>query len=156
MAIDPIQETPFTVDDPTPAATVVADLVASGEGWVNLAPDLEADVEPPRRNLFSAIFSSRGPIMPLATVSPASNQDGPLGLGLQHGGGTSALHRLATEGHPLPEGWWKVSDHPRRGMVISAPGDADPRLVVEWLLRAADLLTEVDFDGAWVARLYRP
>ncbi len=156
MAIDPIQETPFTVDDLAPAVAVVAELVASGEGWVNLAPDLAAEVEPPRRNLFSTIFSSRGPIMPLATVSPARHQDGPLGLGLQHGGGTNALPHLAADGHPLPDGWRKISDHPRRGMVISAPGDADAALVVGWLVRAADLLTEVDFDGAWVARVYRP
>lgn len=155
MAIDPIQEIPFTVTDTTPALVAVADLMESGSGWVNLAPDNGPGTEAPRRNLFAAIFSSRGPTMPLITVSPAHTDSGRLGLGLQHSGGPGALATLAEHDHPLPDGWLKVSDHSRRGLVVSAPAGVQPDAVVDWLLEAARILTRVDLADGWVARVYR-
>ena len=160
MPIDPALEIPFTVDDVEPAVGPVREVIASGRGWVNLAPDVEPGTEPPRRNLFASIFSSRGPILPLATISPAADRrDGheglaDLALGLQHAGGPRALETLASLGHPLPERWRKVSDHPRRGLVVSAPGTDDPHQLVRWLVGAGELLTQVELDEGWVARVY--
>src|SRR5690606_29260495 len=147
-------EIPFTVEDPTPATGAVADVLASGSGWVNLAPDVELEVEP-RRHLFAAIFSSRGPELPLATISLAGTDDGSLAIGLQHAGGTRALEVLARAGHELPTRWRKVSDHPRRGLVVSAPTESDPVQLIRWLVDAAVVLTRMDLDEGWVARVYR-
>jgi hypothetical protein len=155
VAIDPIQEVRFSVDDPTPAVVAVADLIETGTGWVNLAPADDDGVDPPRRNLFAAIFSARGPLLPLATVSPADTGGGRLALGLQHNGGQRAISTLAESGHPLPDGWERVSDHPRRGLVVSAPAGTQPDVVVTWLLEAAERLTRVEMADAWVARVYR-
>ena len=155
MAIDPTQEIAFTVDDVAALRSSVAEVLTSGRGWLNLAPDVEPGVEPPRRNLFAAIFTSRGPALPLATIGPAGTEDGGLALGLQHAGGARAVELLRSAGHPLPEGWRRVSDHPRRGLVLSAPADSDPDEVVRWLIDAARVLTEIDLDEGWVARVYR-
>lgn len=160
MPIDPALEIPFTIDDVDPTVAPVRHVIARGRGWVNLAPEVEPGTEPPRRNLFASIFSSRGPVLPLATISPAlDKRDAPdgsaqLALGLQHAGGTRALETLASMGHPMPDRWRKVSDHPRRGFVVSAPATEDPGELVRWLVGAAELLTQVELDDAWVARVY--
>ncbi|NLD78172.1 MAG: hypothetical protein GX643_16065 [Acidimicrobiales bacterium] len=159
MAIDPTTEVAFTVDQIAPATAAVADVLSKAEGWVNLSPEVEPGTEPPRRNLFAAIFSSRGPALPLATVSPSGTDDGLLALGLQHPGGVKALDTLAAAGHRLPEGWRKVSDHPRRGFVVSAPSTTSPDRIVRWLVDGAVLLTDhdlVEITDHWVARSYRP
>lgn len=157
MSIVPAREIAFTADDVDPVVGPVRDVISSARGWVNLAPDVGLDTEPPRRNLFAAIFSSRGPVLPLATISPADDGregSGRLALGLQHPGGTRALEMLASRGHPLPDGWRKVSDHPRRGLVVSAPTSEPPHQLVAWLIDAAYLLTQVELDEGWVARVY--
>lgn len=157
MAIDPAREIPFDLDDLSEVSAAVGEVIRTGRGWVNLAPEVEPGSEPPRRNLFASIFSSRGPVLPLATISPAADgrDDGSgLALGLQHAGGPRALETLAARGHPLPDGWRKVSDHPRRGFVVSAPTTGQAGLLVSWLVGAAELLTEVELGGGWVARVY--
>lgn len=158
MPLDPTAEVAFTVEDIAPATAEVADVLTAADGWVNLTPAVPPGSEPQRRNLFAAIFSSRGPALPLATVSPSGASDGLLALGLQHPGGTKALEFLASSGHRLPEGWRKVSDHPRRGFVVSAPSTTPADQIVRWLVDAALLLTDVDLieiTEDWVARRYR-
>ncbi len=155
MALAPTREFSFTTADLAEVSAAVAEVVASGQGWVNLTPDVEPGTEAPRRNLFAAIFSSRGPVLPLATISPTGAPDCRLALGLQHAGGPKAINTLATAGHPTVDGWRTVSDHPRRGLVVSAPTTTDPGVAVRWLVEAAVLLTQVELDEGWTARVYR-
>lgn len=155
MAITPSEEIPFDEDDPSAAVAAIARQAALGTGWVNLVPEVEPGQEPPPRSLFAAIFSGRGSALPLATWAPSGEPDGRFSLGLQHGGGPKALNVLAQHQHPLPEGWRKVSDHPRRGLVVTAPADTDPDDVVWWLLTAAHLLSSVPLTGSWLARVYQ-
>jgi hypothetical protein len=157
MALEPAVEVLFHLDDPEPAHRTVLDTVAATdtEGWTNLAPVPEPGEEPPARNLFVAIFSARGPTLPLATVSRSGHDDGRLSIGLQHPGGPKALDRLAREGLPLPAGWLKVADHPRRGLVVTVPA-AEASAAVDWLLQAARLLTLGPLPTQWSARRYVP
>jgi len=155
VATEADTEFSFDEDDLGPVTAAVTSVAATGRGWVNLIPDLEGDQEPPGRNLFAAIFLSRGPTVPLATVAPSGRGDGRLSIGLQHPGGTKAITRLAEHGLELRPGWLKVGDHPKRGMVISTPDD-DPEDVIWWLLTAAHLLGSIPLNGSWTARVYDP
>ena len=65
------------------------------------------------------------------------------------------LDRLAREGLPLPAGWLKVADHPRRGLVVTVPV-AEVSAAVDWLLQAARLLTRGPPPPQWSARRYAP
>lgn len=155
MALDPVEEVIFDLDDPEPARRTVLAAVASTDGWTNLAPVPDPGEAPPSRNLFVAIFSSRGPARPLATVSREGHDDDRISIGLQHPGGPRALERLAGLGLPLPDGWVKVADHPRRGLVVTAPV-TDAGATVDWLVRAAGLLTAEPLPSRWSARRYAP
>lgn len=153
MALEPVEEVPFPLDDPEPARRTVLAAVATAGGWANLAPLPDPGEPPPARNLFLAIFSSRGPARPLATVSRADHGDDRLSLGLQHPGGPKALDRLAAAGLALPTGWLRVADHPRRGLVLTAPA-AEAADAVDWLLAAAAILTPGPLPSPWSVRRY--
>jgi hypothetical protein len=64
---------------------------------------------------------------------------------------------LAERGIPLPEGWRRLQDHPKRGLVlIPTPGASDDELdaVLDWLLRATGALCPVPRTGEWRAYCY--
>ncbi len=155
MRIQPVEETIFTLDDPSSARGMAQQAMAEAGGWVNLTPLPDPGTPPTRRNLFLAIFSSRGPDLPLATLSATAPTAGRISLGLQHPGGVKAIARLATSGLDLPPGWLAVTDHPRRGLVVTAPDTATDQ-GLDWLLRAALVLASGPLPSRWVARRYRP
>lgn len=66
------------------------------------------------------------------------------------------MARLADHDLQLPDGWLKASDHPRRGLVVTLPGDHDPAETVWWLLTASHALSTVALSGQWLARIYQP
>ena len=76
-------------------------------------------------------------------------------MGLQHATGPRVAWRLRDLGQPLPEGWKVTQDHPRRGLVAEVPFDADNRLVIDWLLRAATVVCQVPMTGRWEARVHQ-
>jgi hypothetical protein len=155
MALTPVQEVTFDPDEPGPAHQQVTSAMETPGGWLNLTPVPEPGEEPPPRNLFVSIFSSRGPELPLATVSRDQKEGPTIKVGLQHPGGPKAVDRLARDGLGLPPGWLVVSDHPRRGLVLSAPS-TDAELAVDWLLEAAERLTMTPLPSRWAARRYQP
>lgn len=156
MALSPTAELTVDEDDLAPLAAEVAGLVASASGWINLLPEVEPGHETPARNPIAAIFSARGEAVPFATWTAPEQPGGRCSLGVEHGSGPKALARLAEAGLTLPPGWLKAADHPRRGLVVTAPGDADPEDQVWWLLTASHALSTVPLTGAWLARVYRP
>jgi hypothetical protein len=155
MALAPTDELAITEDDLGPLAAVLGELATAGSGWVNLVPEVEPGFEPPPRNLVVAVFSARGDAVPLVTWTPPDLPGRRSTVGIEHGSGPKALARLAELEVPLPAGWLKVADHPRRGLVVTAPGPADPADVARWMLAAAQVLSEVPLTGSWLASVYR-
>jgi hypothetical protein len=118
-----------------------------GAAFVNIRPAVDEELVPPRSPIGS-LFTARGPTVPLATWTPDE-------VGFQHGTGVKALERLADAGHPLPAGWRKVSDHPKRGAVLRPPPGADALDALRWLVRAAEILCPLPVIGPWEATVHR-
>jgi hypothetical protein len=156
MALTPPVELPFDEDDPAPVEAVLTELAAEGRGWVNISPEVEPGHEPPPRNLVVAVFSARGDAVPLATWTPPEQMGGRATVGIEHGSGSRALERLTEMDLGLGAGWTKVADHPRRGLVVTTPPDAEPGDVLWWLLAASHALSPVPLTGSWQASVYRP
>jgi len=146
--------------DPDRVAEVVSAMEAigeSGKGWVNFEPAVDVDDVPAESGTFS-LFSGRGPTVPLGTWTPGSTSRRgrvePAMLGLQHPAGAKAKPLLATRGHPVPQGWVVVQDHVRKGLVVSVPPGVAPAEALQWLLRAARLLSTIPLTGRWRAAMY--
>ena len=75
-------------------------------------------------------------------------------VGLQHASGPRVAWRLRDLGLPVPEGWRVTQDHPRRGLVAEVPADADNRAVIDWLLRSAAAVCQVESTGRWEAAVH--
>ena len=155
MAIKPTEELAFCEDDLAPVAAVLTGLAETGSGWVNFVPEVKEGYEPPARNLVTSIFSARGEAVPLATWTPPDAPGRRATLGIEHGSGPKAIARLIEHKLPLPPGWLKVVDNPRRGLVVTAPSAAAVHDVVWWLLAASHALSQVPLTGDWLAKVYR-
>ena len=156
MAVRPAEELIVDEEDLGPLVAVVAELTEAASGWVNLVPEVETGHEPDPRSLVASLFSARGDAVPLATWSAPEAPGRRATLGIEHGSGPKALARLAEAGLPLADGWLKAADHPRRGLVVTAPAGVDPEDAVWWLLTASHALSTVPLTGIWTARVYRP
>ncbi len=156
MGLIPAVELPFDEEDLAPVEAVLTELAAACRGWVNLSPEVEPGQEPPPRNLVTAVFSARGELVPLATWTPPEQMGGRATVGIEHGSGPRAIVRLTTMELGLGPGWSKVADHPRRGLVVTTPPDADPGDVLWWLLAASHALSAVPLTGSWQASVYCP
>lgn len=155
MGLTSDEEIEFDEDDLAPVTEVLAELTAAGSGWVNLRPEVDQGHAPPPRSWLALIFSARGEPVPLATWTPPTGPGARGTLGIEHGAGPQALARLGEHDLGLRPGWLKVSDHPRRGLVVTAPGDSAPDDLLRWLLAAAHALSTVPLSGAWRASIYR-
>lgn len=153
----PSQQVRFTPGLAGELTTVMAAMVASGRGWVNLWPDVGDDELPQRRGLFS-LFSGMGPAVPLCTwVAPQPDQKPPhIELGIQHASGPKAAARLAEQGHPLPERWVVLADHPKRGLVVAVHPAATVATTLDWLIAAGTALARAPIPERWRATIHRP
>jgi hypothetical protein len=142
-------------------SAVVDRMVAMSEarsGWINLSPGLDVDVPPPTRSGLVSLLGSRGPTVPLGTWSAAQARQ-PATVGVHHGEGPKGLALLAERGVELPDGWRRLQDHPKRGLVLVPTGDASPDEldgVLAWVLRATGALCPVRRTGEWRAYCYGP
>jgi hypothetical protein len=147
----------FHRDDPGPAVAVLARLTERGEGWANFASDL-GEGNPDRES--GGFFSGRGPRAPHATYVPArprrTGRSPSAQLGIEHAAGPKAARRLADGGLPVPPSWRVRQDHPKRGLVLDVPADAEPASVIDWLLAAAGLLASVPLADGWLAEVWEP
>ena len=156
MAKTPREELPFQEEELAPVVAALDELAGAASGWINLLPEVDPDVEVPPRSMLARVVSARGDAVPMATwLAPATLGDRAT-VGIEHGSGPRALPRLAEHDLPLPDGWLKVSDNSRRGLVLTTPGDAAAEDVLWWLLTAAHLLSLPPLTGSWLARIYRP
>ncbi|HEX6570097.1 MAG TPA: hypothetical protein VF015_13055 [Acidimicrobiales bacterium] len=140
----------------SPIVERMAAMAAARAGWINLSPGLDVDVPPPPRSTLAAWLGGRGPTVPLGTWTAAHRRD-PAMVGIDHGEGPGALDLLAERGVPLPDGWRKLQDHAKRGLVLvppSADSADDLDAVLDWLLRATGALCPVRRTGEWRAYCY--
>ena len=128
----------------------------SGSGWLNLLPLIDPDTPVPATPSALAVFSKRGPAVPLVTWTPATggSRPEPTTLGVQHGVGAALAGRLPGSPAELPEGWRVVLDHPRRGLVVQVPDQVDDVAVATWLLRLVDTVSMIPHTGRVEVFLY--
>ena len=132
-------------------------LAADRSGWLVFDPQVEADdlAHAPRTGGF---FSGRGPAVPELSWVPAQpgrRGTSPISIGVRHASGPKLVARLADDGHAVPSGWDVVDDSPRRGLVARLPDPVDQGVVLDWLLRTAELVTVVPLTGRWKASEHR-
>lgn len=146
---------------PDRADDIVATMAAmseAGKGWVNFEPAVHVEDVPAEGSGAFSLFSGRGPVVPLGTWTPGSvtrrGRTEPAMLGLQHPSGSKAKPVLTELGHAVPDGWVVVQDHVRKGLVVAVPPDVGLDVALEWLLRAARLLSTIPLTGGWRAAVY--
>jgi hypothetical protein len=59
---------------------------------------------------------------------------------------------LAERGVAVPDDWYVVSDHPKRGLVVRTY-QSPPADVLGWLVRAATVTCPLPITGPWQAVL---
>ena len=118
----------------------------AGAVFANLHPGVDAE-QVPARSPMTNLFGNRGPTVPLATWTPGE-------IGLQHMAGPRVARFLADKGVPVPEHWYVVSDHPKRGLVVRTY-DAPPEDALRWLVRAATATCPLEITGPWHAVVHR-
>ena len=132
---------PSLIDhDAEALAAVMEELAATGRGWVNLLPEIPENVPVPSTPNALAVFSKRGPVVPLGTwtaPSPARNgATAPSEIGIQHGAAKQAKAALSGTPGEIPASWTVMSDNPRRGVVVRAPEGTSLAAQAAWLLDA--------------------
>lgn len=138
--------------------SALVELVRSVGGWINVLPEISDDTPVPDTPSFLAVFSKRGPVVPMATFTPAESDSRPKPamLGLQHGLAGRAKDRLNASDARIPETWRVATDHPKRGIVIELPDAVTDREIAAWLLHAAALACMVPHTGRADVMVYGP
>ena len=113
-----------------------------GAAFANLSPGVDHD-QVPSTSPLGQLFGHRGPVVPLATWTPGE-------IGLQHAAGQRVVRTLAERGCAVPEEWYVVSDHPKRGLVLRTYA-SPPAETLPWLARAALALCPLPVTGPWPA-----
>ena len=88
--------------------------------------------------------ATAGPTVPLATWTPGE-------IGIQHMAGQRVARFLAERGCAVPEEWYVVAEHPKRGLVLRTY-QAPPEETLPLAGRAATLLCPLQILGPWQAR----
>jgi hypothetical protein len=143
-------------DDPELLARM-SELEARGAGWINIEPVIEEEYEPAPPGPFAFLGGSTHKVT-TATWLPGRHQPGgqtkPTTIGLQHAAGPHVARRLRDLGLPLLDGWRITQDHPRRGLVVLVPAEADNGSVMSWLLQASTAACTVPTTGRWRASVH--
>lgn len=141
------------------ALDVMTEMRARQQGWVNVVPEIPDDVRVPSTPGVLAVFSKRGPAVPMGTwTAPtvAGSRREPAQVGIQHGIAARAVERLGRTTVAVPSDWRVVQDHPRRGLVAIPPVDGVDAEVLDWILAALDELCRVPTTGRFLAYVYEP
>jgi hypothetical protein len=110
--------------------------------FINLSPGVEAEQVPPRSAL-THVLGNRGPTVPLATWTPDQ-------IGVQHMAGPRVTRFLEERGCPVPERWYVVDEHPKRGLVLKTYG-TPPAEALAWLVEACRRLCPLEIPYPWQA-----
>lgn len=126
--------------DPAVLAGIMNELASTRSGWINLLPQIPENVPVPSTPNALAVFSKRGPVVPLGTWTPPSTTRAgdpfPPEIGIQHGAARRAADALADTPGAIPHDWQVVSDNPRRGVVVRPTLATSTLDQATWLLDA--------------------
>ncbi|HPB45042.1 MAG TPA: hypothetical protein PLP95_04235, partial [Microthrixaceae bacterium] len=142
--------TTTTIDRAEELVAIFEELQSTGSGWLNIVPELPEGTEVPATPNSLAIFSRRGPVVPLATWTTTE----PTELGLLHGTSQRARFALADTVAAIPDGWRVLADHPRKGLVVVPGAGLGHRVVARWLLDALTVLCLPPHTGRFVVARY--
>ena len=134
----------------------MTELARAQTGWITLQPGIHPDDEPPPTTILGRLFSGTGPPVPLCTwVAPEPKQKPPHPeIGIMHKAGPKVVRTLEQRGITLPDHWVVLADHPRRGLVVAIHPDSPHDEVLDWLVRAAEVLTRIPLTGTWKASIH--
>lgn len=148
----------FEIDDPEDPSEVVESmdtLAYQQRGWINIRPVIPPDAIAPARSMLSQFFRRNSPEVALGTWMPETTKAGPRQLvGIQHALGEKLSPRLHHLGLTPPEGWRRMQDSPRRGLLVVVPPDEDHLTVLRWLLELTVAITRVETTGAYEISVY--
>lgn len=155
MATPPLET--FTSAERAAIAEIVSEFSAAGNGWFNLSPDIPEDVPVPPTPGVLAVFSKRGPFVPVLTWIAGNQANGKKVLpqiGIQHGHSKRAMDALNDHDFSIPGDWRVLSDHPKRGCVIETTGSESHAEVTDWVCDLALTLCIPPTNGNFVVRRY--
>lgn len=121
----------------------MVDAVLNSPGsWCNFVFEPIVDEDAPEESPLFGFLAARGPANPLATVMAAQpgKRDKPAEIGIQHRAGTKAAAQLREAELLLPEGATVAQDHPRRGLVVRWPENAETATLIAWLFPSMRVL----------------
>jgi hypothetical protein len=153
----PSEELEFDAERPEAVARHMERLGAVHRGWINVQPAIREEDAPASPTPLGLLFSAdlyEVPVCTWVAGSVARHGLAPDSLGVQHATGPRAVARLASLGHPLPDGWRWVQDHPRRGLVVRPPVGTPYGEELTWLIGAGTALSGVPLTGRWRALVY--
>ena len=110
--------------------------------FINISPGVEVHDVPPRSAL-THLLGNRGPTVPLATWTPGE-------IGVQHMAGQRVTRFLAERGCAVPDDWYVVDEHPKRGLVLKTYA-SPPVETLRWLVEACRRLCPLDVVYPWQA-----
>ena len=155
MALHPEIVTIVDLEHTERVTMAMANFTARGRGWINIEPELPPDVAPSDRAPLTRYFRRNSPEVALGTwMPPIERDDSPQQVGLQHALGVRIAPYLEKWNLVLPEGWRRVQDSPRRGLLLAVPADTAHDEVLSWLLRAIVAATRKETTGRWTATIY--
>lgn len=117
--------------------------------WITIEPWVDA-ANLPVTSLLRRLFSARGPKIPAITWVP---QQGCNELGIKHAKGPNAFTRLIEAGLVMPEHFILLSDHAKSGIVFEFNNSVSNEEIIDFSLKAATVLAEVEIDDRWVCEL---
>lgn len=156
MSAGPREVVTFRSDHPDPVVDLMRE-VAARRGWITLQPGIDPGDLPPVRSSLFGIFSGHGPEVPVCTWVPNERTRSGVehvAIGIQHATGIRTAAKLEENGHAVPDRWYVLQDHPKRGLVVAVPPDESHDVVLRWLLTAGAGLSVVPLTGEWRASVF--
>jgi hypothetical protein len=124
-------------------ARLMEERVAADSGWINVAPAISKDVPVPPTPGVLAVFSKRGPAVPLATWVPAQHRRNgkidPPQVGIQHGKATQ-ITAMLKEKVAMSDQWHVLTDNAKRGFVAEPDATLSTEELAAWIFKALSLV----------------
>jgi len=126
----------------TEALAVIDQVLHRPGSWCNLVYEPIEDDDIPDESALFGFLAARGPANPLATIMAAQpgKRPKPAEIGIQHRAGTKAAAQLREANLLLPQGATVSQDHPRRGLVVRWPENAETATLIAWLFPSMRVL----------------
>jgi hypothetical protein len=156
----PKEQLGFAPDQPASVLAWMERISTAGDGWINLTPEVrdEEAVEFRQTTGLFSFLGGRQSSTVMCTWMPArpGRHEHEVTIGVLHPRGRAAAVRLREAGAPVPTGWRVSQDNTRRGLILKAPVSTTHREVLDWVIRATELLNVEPLTGLWRAEVFPP